>query len=89
MRNILHNRNDVGVGGIGGGEEISVGAHEIANCRGVAAKLTSDGAVGVALFDQKRSTGAAHITDDTAACRFAAGGAAKVFLEIGYCQGNR
>ena len=66
-----------------------MGAHKIADCRGVAAQFMGDGAVSVALFDQQRGTGAANITDDTTAGGAAAGGAAKVFLEIGDAQGNR
>ena len=66
-----------------------MGAHEITGSRGVAAKLMGDGAVSVALFDQQRGTGAANITDDTAACGAATGGAAKVFLEVGDAEGNR
>ena len=64
-----------------------MGAHKIADCRGVAAQFMGDGAVSVALFDQQSGTGAANIADDTAACGAAAGGAAEVFLEIGDCQG--
>jgi hypothetical protein len=77
----------LGVTGIGT-KKIVVRPHKMGNCRRVAAKFVGNGTIWITLFHQQRSTGTAHITNNTAARGRSARRTAQVFVQIGNAKGK-